>query len=97
MMRVALNAWWLKSVWARSVLLKPAMSLDLPGTPGLPSTVGSCRVVDTMLVDQEMVYAPRLSDDRLLRSLKGSLKSLNWICCVNFPLKLGERRQAVAN
>jgi DNA invertase Pin-like site-specific DNA recombinase len=32
-----------------------------------------CRVVDTVLVDQEMVYAPRLSNDRLLLGLKGSL------------------------
>ncbi len=32
-----------------------------------------CRVVDTLLVDQEMVYAPRLSNDRLLLGLKGSL------------------------
>jgi hypothetical protein len=30
-------------------------------------------VVDTVLVDQEMVYAPRLSNDRLLLGLKGSL------------------------
>jgi DNA invertase Pin-like site-specific DNA recombinase len=32
-----------------------------------------CRVVDTLLVDQETVYAPRLSNDRLLLGLKGSL------------------------
>ena len=32
-----------------------------------------CRVVDTVLIDQEMVYAPRLSNDRLLLGLKGSL------------------------
>ena len=32
-----------------------------------------CRVVDTVLVDQEMIYAPRLSNDRLLLGLKGSL------------------------
>ena len=32
-----------------------------------------CRVVDTVLIDQEMVYAPRLSNDRLLLDLKGSL------------------------
>jgi DNA invertase Pin-like site-specific DNA recombinase len=33
-----------------------------------------CRVVDTVLIDQETVYAPRLSNDRLLLGLKGSLK-----------------------
>ncbi|HEY6375605.1 MAG TPA: recombinase family protein [Edaphobacter sp.] len=32
-----------------------------------------CRVVDTVLIDQEMVYALRLSNDRLLLGLKGSL------------------------
>src|SRR5207302_7063670 len=32
-----------------------------------------CRVVDTVLIDQEMIYAPRQSNDRLLLGLKGSL------------------------
>src|SRR5947208_11147424 len=32
-----------------------------------------CRVVDTVLVDLEAVYCPRLSNDRLLLGLKGSL------------------------
>ncbi len=32
-----------------------------------------CRVVDTLLVDHETVYAPRSSNDRLLLGLKGSL------------------------
>src|SRR6184192_1170147 len=32
-----------------------------------------CRIVDTLLVDQETVYAPRQSNDRLLLGLKGSL------------------------
>jgi DNA invertase Pin-like site-specific DNA recombinase len=32
-----------------------------------------CRVVDTVLIDQETVYAPRHSNDRLLLGLKGSL------------------------
>jgi DNA invertase Pin-like site-specific DNA recombinase len=32
-----------------------------------------CRVVDTVLIDQETVYAPRLSNDRLLLGPKGSL------------------------
>jgi DNA invertase Pin-like site-specific DNA recombinase len=32
-----------------------------------------CRVVDTVLVDQETVYLPRHGDDRLLLGLKGSL------------------------
>src|SRR5690606_8697139 len=32
-----------------------------------------CRVVDTVLIDQETVYAPREGNDRLLLGLKGSL------------------------
>lgn len=32
-----------------------------------------CRVVDTVLIDQETVYLPRHGDDRLLLGLKGSL------------------------
>jgi len=32
-----------------------------------------CRVVDTLLVDLDTVYAPRYSNDRLLLGLKGSL------------------------
>ena len=32
-----------------------------------------CRVVDTLLIDQETVYDPRRSNDRLLLGLKGSL------------------------
>ena len=30
-------------------------------------------MVDTLLIDQEMVYTPRQSNDRLRRGLKGSL------------------------
>ena len=32
-----------------------------------------CRVVDTVLIDQETIYAPRQNNDRLLLGLKGSL------------------------
>ena len=32
-----------------------------------------CRVVDTLLIDQEAIYNPRHSNDRLLLGLKGSL------------------------
>src|SRR5450432_4752299 len=32
-----------------------------------------CRVVDTLLVDDEAIYAPRQGNDRLLLGLKGSL------------------------
>ena len=32
-----------------------------------------CRIVDTLLIDQETVYTPRQSNDRLLLGVKGSL------------------------
>src|SRR5262245_23846572 len=32
-----------------------------------------CRVVDTLLVDQEAIYAPRQGNNRLLLGLKGNL------------------------
>jgi DNA invertase Pin-like site-specific DNA recombinase len=32
-----------------------------------------CRIVDTLLIDHEVVYSPRQSNDRLLLGLKGSL------------------------
>jgi DNA invertase Pin-like site-specific DNA recombinase len=32
-----------------------------------------CRLVDTLLIDQDVIYAPRQSNDRLLLGLKGSL------------------------
>src|SRR4051795_11109213 len=35
--------------------------------------VEMCRVVDTLLIDQEAIYAPRQGNDRLLLGLKGSL------------------------
>src|ERR1700691_829218 len=35
--------------------------------------VEMCRVVDTLLIDQETVYSPRLSNDRLLWGVKGRL------------------------
>ena len=35
--------------------------------------VEMCRVVDTLLIDQKAVYAPRLGNDRLLSGPKGGL------------------------
>src|ERR1700694_3425255 len=32
-----------------------------------------CRIVDTLLIDQETVYSPRIGNDRLLLGLKGTL------------------------
>jgi DNA invertase Pin-like site-specific DNA recombinase len=40
---------------------------------GWQQLIEMCRVVDTVLVDQETIYAPRRGNDRLLLGLKGSL------------------------
>ena len=37
------------------------------------SSCRMCRVVDTLLIDQETIYAPRQGNDRLMLGLKGSL------------------------
>src|SRR5215217_1690359 len=52
-----------------------------------------CRVVDTVLVDQETIYAPRHGNDRLLLGLKGSLNEyeLDLAVC---PLREGAPRGA---
>ena len=39
----------------------------------LQHSVEVCRIVDTLLVDHETVYSPRLGNDRLLLGLKGTL------------------------
>ncbi len=39
---------------------------------GWQQLVEMCRVVDTLLIDQDTVYAPRQSNDRLLLGLKGN-------------------------
>ena len=46
-----------------------------PQQPGLAAARSRCAasVVDTVLIDQETVYAPRQGNDRLLLGLKGSL------------------------
>jgi DNA invertase Pin-like site-specific DNA recombinase len=54
-----------------------------------------CRIVDTVLVDQETVYSPRRGKDRLLLGLKGTLMSMNLICFANGQAKLASRRRAV--
>jgi DNA invertase Pin-like site-specific DNA recombinase len=51
-----------------------------------------CRIVDTVLVDQEMVYAPRQSNDRLLLGLKAVSTSMNWIFCANDHWRRAARR-----
>ena len=47
-----------------------------------------CRIVDTLLIDQETVYSPRQSNDRLLLGLKGTLNE--------YELDLMRQRASVA-
>jgi DNA invertase Pin-like site-specific DNA recombinase len=42
-------------------------------SPDWQQLIEMCRVVDSLLIDQEAVYAPRQGNDRLLLGLKGSL------------------------
>ena len=50
--------------------------------------VDMCRVVDTLLIDQETVYAPRQGNDRLLLGLKGS--------CNEYEIDLLRQRSVAA-
>src|SRR5271157_940259 len=56
-----------------------------------------CRVVDTVLIDQEMVYAPRLSNDRLLLGLKGSLNEYELDLLRQRSVEARLERHVVAN
>jgi len=55
-------------------------------------------VVDTVLVDQETIYAPRHGNDRLLLGSRVASTSTNWICCASVtlgPLREGARGELV--
>lgn len=54
-----------------------------------------CRVVDTLLVDQETVYAPRQSNDRLLLGLKGSLNEYELDLLRQRSLEARDRKSVV--
>lgn len=53
-----------------------------------------CRVVDTVLIDQETVYAPRQGNDRLLLGLKVASTSTNSISCASARSRPATRRRA---
>ena len=70
----ALSGWWREvclgkvgAVAAREVSRFARNSRDWQ------QLIEMCRVVDTVLIDQETIYAPRHGNDRLLLGLKGSL------------------------
>lgn len=54
-------------------------------------------MVDTVLIDQEMVYAPRLSNDRLLLGLKRSLNEYELDLLRQRSVEARGRRHVVAN
>jgi DNA invertase Pin-like site-specific DNA recombinase len=56
-----------------------------------------CRVVDTVLVDQEAVYAPRHGNDLLLLGLRGVSTSTSSICCGNGRCPPVTRRPGAAS
>ena len=65
-----------------------------------------CRVVDTLLVDQETVYSPRQSNDRLLLGLlcqalhkgsRGHSTSTSWIYCASARWPPATRRHGGAS
>jgi hypothetical protein len=51
-----------------------------------------CRVVDTVLVDQETIYTPRHGNDRLLLGLKGASTSMSLICCASARFRRATRK-----
>ena len=70
----ASSEWWRRSVSARSApFAAREVSRFARNSRDWQQLIEMCRVVDTVLVDQETVYAPRQGDDRLLLGLKGSL------------------------
>src|SRR5882757_5959054 len=69
----ASSVWLRKSASARSALSAREVSRFARNSRDWQQLIEMCRVVDTVLIDQETVYAPRHSNDRLLLGLKGSL------------------------
>lgn len=56
-----------------------------------------CRVVDTVLVDQEAVYAPRQGNDRLLLGSRAASTNTNSTCCDSARCRHGMRRRAAGS
>ena len=55
------------------------------------------RVVDTVLVDQETIYAPRHGNDRLLLGLKGASTSTSSTFCANVRCPPVTRKPVAVN
>jgi hypothetical protein len=56
-----------------------------------------CRVVDTVLIDQETIYAPRHSNDRLLLGLRAASTNTSLIYCGSVPWRPDMRKRGAAN
>jgi DNA invertase Pin-like site-specific DNA recombinase len=69
----ALSGWWRRCVLASLAPSPRAKSRVSPATAELAVLIEMCRVVDTVLIDQETIYAPCHGNDRLPLGLKGSL------------------------
>src|SRR6201990_812116 len=71
---LASSGWWPRAGWARSGRVwARGVSRLARNSRDWQQLIEMCRVVDSVLVDQETVYAPRHGNDRLLLGLKGSL------------------------
>ena len=55
-----------------------------------------CRVVDTVLVDQETIYAPR-HGTACCSGSRGASTSMSWICCASARFRRATRRRAGAS
>jgi hypothetical protein len=68
-----LSAWWHRSVSEKLARSVREVSRFARNSREWQQLVEVCRIVDTLLIDQETVYSPRLGNDRLLLGLKGTL------------------------
>src|SRR6266508_248385 len=69
----ASSGWWRRCASAKLGPSPREVSRFARNSRDWQQLIEMCRVVDTVLIDQETIYAPRHSNDRLLLGLKGSL------------------------
>ena len=56
-----------------------------------------CRVVDTVLVDQETIYAPGTATTACCSGSRGASTSMSWIYCASARFRRATRRRAGAS
>jgi DNA invertase Pin-like site-specific DNA recombinase len=93
----ALSGWWRKCASARLGPSQREVSRFARNSRDWQQLIEMCRVVDTVLIDQETIYAPRHGNDRLLLGLKVSLNAYESICCGSARSRPAMRRRAAAN